>query len=155
MRKILLLLALVAIPLPAYAAQTGPRLLTLKSNAAVLTAVRADTNPVITLETGVPDGFAFVVVMIELTRSFATAITMTCTGSDDDNVTNYILQECDLATAGTCDSKDATFTKTVSGNKKWPWRVGTLGFKDVQCTFGHTAAVAGDLLTVATRLVTQ
>ncbi len=82
-------------------------------------------------------------------------VTMSCTASEDDNTTDYLLQDCSVA-AGVCSSSDASWSQTIAANKNWIWRVDVLGVPgDLECTFSFTGGDAGDAITVDGWMVTQ
>lgn len=96
-------------------------------------------------------GYGVLVLYFKLTRVAATNVSMTCTASDDAHVTAFDLQTCTV-TAGACTSDDASWSKDVTGNKNWPWRVEIEGFQDIRCVVTDTAGGASDFLTVTGRL---
>jgi len=153
MKKLFLILSLLFIPVFVQAAPVGPAHRTTKAvtliNNQDLTASRTATVAI-----DLTKGFAVWVLYINHTNTAATALAMTCTGSHDNNVTKYVIQSCSVS-SGVCTSDDASWSKTVSGNKNWPWRVNILGYRDAQCVFTDTAGGAADFITVKSALVTQ
>ncbi len=83
------------------------------------------------------------------------AVTMSCTGSRDQNTTDYTLQDCTTA-AGVCTSSDASWVKNPGANTtRWAWRVDIEGFSDVQCTFTDTGGDASDTIAVEASVATK
>jgi hypothetical protein len=78
-----------------------------------------------------------------------TAITMSCTGSEDQNTTDFTLQSCVVA-SGACTSSNASWVKDPSGmtTKNWVWRVDIEGVPDIECTFTDTGGDASDSIIV-------
>jgi hypothetical protein len=85
-------------------------------------------------------------------HSAATAVTMTCTTSEDGGTTKEILQDCTVA-SGACTSDDASWSKAVSGTKKWRWRVGIKNGKQAECVVALTAGDGTDKITVKGKVV--
>lgn len=76
------------------------------------------------------------------------AITMSCTGSKNQNSTDYTLQDITVS-SGVGTSADASWVKDPGANTtRWPWRVDVRGFPDVECTFTDTGGDASDTITV-------
>jgi hypothetical protein len=89
------------------------------------------------------------------TDNSVSLITMTCTASDDDNTTDYTLQDVTVTT-GVCASVDASWTKNPGANTTcWPWRVDIEGFEDVECSFANTGGTAADTITVRASLAVK
>lgn len=83
-----------------------------------------------------------------------TALNMSCTASEDNNTTDWALQECTVA-GGVATCLNLSWTKnpsTITSPKKWLWVVNISGIEDIECTFTDTGGVAGDLLDVAIAL---
>lgn len=86
-----------------------------------------------------------------------TALNMSCTGSPDGGATDYTLQDISVA-AGVGTSVNASWTKDPSGittPKKWPWRVDTEGYPEVECTFTDTGGDVNDTLGVIVTFATK
>jgi len=99
-------------------------------------------------------GYKLLVLTFNLSaRASSTDVGLTCAVSDDGGTTKAELQDCSVS-SGACTSSDASWSKTVSGVKVWPWRVNVLGFKWIECVITSTAAGAGDKLTVTGHLTT-
>lgn len=76
------------------------------------------------------------------------AITMSCTGSKNNNTTDYTLQSVDVS-AGVGTSTDASWVKNPGANTtRWPWRIDIAGFPSVECTFTDTGGDASDSIAV-------
>lgn len=105
--------------------------------------------------------YGLMILFLALTdaNDSCTAVTMSCTGSPDNNTTDYTLQSCTTVT-GVCTSADASWVKDASGNttvdtKRWVWRVDIEGMEDVECTFTDTSGAAADSLRVEAYLATK
>ena len=101
-------------------------------------------------------GYAVLSLYVKLTdaNSSVTNISMSCTGSHDGGTTDYTLQSCAVA-AGTCTSTNAAWSKTLTAQGNWIWRVDILGYQEVECTFTDTGGLVADTLDVTGTLVTQ
>lgn len=102
-------------------------------------------------------GWATAVLFVEYTHANNGALTVTCTASDDANTTDFTLQTCTIS-GGACTLNDAgTYaTGSLTGDKDYTFRVGLLGYDDVECVIAHGGAPdANDLVTVTGYLVTQ
>ncbi len=106
-----------------------------------------------TASAGSGAGYAVGLIQFHLTRVAATAVSMSCETSISAG--NWAaLQSCAVS-SGVCTSTDASWTKAVSGNKNWTWRLDFLGAGDIRCTFSCTAGGASDLITAYARLSTK
>lgn len=77
----------------------------------------------------------------------ATAVTMTCSASDDKS-TLFVIQSCAVAT-GVCTSTDASWSKAISAaDKKWIWRVDLTGMVYASCVVAVTGGTANEHVTV-------
>lgn len=100
------------------------------------------------------EDWGLLTVLINLSQqNTVTQVDMICSGSDDGNSTDYVFQECAVA-SGACTSSDATWEKTVAAADQWAWRVDTGGLPDWQCTIsvGAGAGTSTDVITVKTRV---
>jgi hypothetical protein len=116
-----------------------------------------DASRAFTFETVTQGGrgeiWGMMLVFISLTdaNDSTTALNMVCSASDDDNTTDYTLQDCVSGGTGTYTCYNLTWThdpSSTSSPKKWLWRVDIEGLEDVECTFTDTGGVAADKLTV-------
>ena len=119
-----------------------------------------DTTPSFSM-TNIPSSgtWGLMVVYVQVTdaNDSVTALNMTCTGSIDNNTTDYTMQDCTVS-GGTATCVDLSWTKDPSGiasPKRWPWRVDVEGFEDVECTFTNTGGVAADKLDVSVAMATK
>lgn len=85
-------------------------------------------------------------------HSAATAVTLSCTTSEDGGTTDDILQDCSLA-SGVCTSSDASWSKAVSATKVWRWRVGIKNGKQAECQVALTAGDGTDRITVKGKVI--
>ena len=102
-------------------------------------------------------GLMLVYVKVTDSNDSVTALTMSCTGSIDDNTTDYSMTSCSV-TAGVCTSTVATFVIDPSGitsPKKWLWRVDIEGIEDIQCVFTDTGGLIADTLDVSASLAAK
>lgn len=102
-------------------------------------------------------GLLMVYVSITDSDNSTTAINMSCTGSTDDNSTDYTLQDVAVA-AGVGTSTNLSWTKNpsaITSPKRWLWRVDIEGIEDIECTFTDTGGAAADSITVTTVLATK
>lgn len=88
---------------------------------------------------------------VAFTRSTATEIQMVCSTRFDSAGTLYTAQYCNTILNGVCESVDASFKKSVSGNKNWVWRVDFLSASNLSCVFSCTSGGSSDLMTVTAR----
>ncbi len=97
-------------------------------------------------------GMGIMLLLVDLTdaNSSVTNLTMTCTVSDNDNVSDFKMQTCSLA-AGVCTSNDTTWSKSNPGGSTGDlvWRVDILSIPgDTECTFTDTGGDGSDTITV-------
>ncbi len=85
-------------------------------------------------------------------HSAASAISLSCTTSEDGGTTDDLLQDCAVAT-GTCTSSDASWSKSLSGTKVWRWRVGIKNGKQADCVVTITDGDGTDRLTVKGKVI--
>ena len=101
-------------------------------------------------------GFSVMSLMITVTdaNDSVTALTMTCTGSMDNNTTDYTLQSVSVSSGvGTGSNSSWVFDPSgVTSPKRWLWRVDIEGIEDVECTFTDTGGVVADILDVSVYL---
>lgn len=113
----------------------------------------SEANRTFTLTAGLANGFGMGVFQFDFTHNAATAIAMTCHGSLDAQTTWAELQSCSVA-SGACTSSDASWSKAVSADDDWMWRVDFLGAPDIKCIVTCTSGGASDTFTVYGRLST-
>lgn len=106
-----------------------------------------------TLSLSNPDGYGVAILQFDFTYNAATAITLTCNVSLDGGTTYAPLQSCAVS-SGVCTSTDASWSKAVSANDDWAWRIDFLSAPNVQCTVACTGGGASDTVTVYGRLTT-
>lgn len=133
--------------------------LDLGEKIAATTLDAASTTFEVEVSRGVSFGLATVWVSVLDAGDGVTDISMTCTGSKDNNTTDYDLQSC-ATSAGTCTSTDSTWSKDPSGNtavdtKRWPWRVDIEGINDFECIFTDTGGDISDTIQVEVSLSTK
>ncbi len=91
-------------------------------------------------------------------HSTLTKVVMTCTASNDASTTDFEIQGCTMSN-GDCYSYDGSWIKgdpvAISGVKRWPWRIDTMGFENVSCSFVFTNGSANDAWTVEAAQMTQ
>lgn len=139
--------------LPAFGQATGPRNAFADMGTLIDGAnLGAASNSFSTSSTNRPRGMGLVALYISLTDAdnSVTALNMSCTGSNDDNVTDYTLQSC-LTALGVCTSYNASWVRDpslIASPKRWVWRVDVEGVSALQCTFTDTGGAAADLITI-------
>jgi hypothetical protein len=130
--------------------------------------IRPSTNPAINAATAAASrsfevenksgGLGLLIVYITYVEdnTSTSAVTMTCTASDDNNTTDYKMQSCTVS-SGACTSSDASWTLDPdnTGTTYWVWRVDVEGYEDFECTFAFTGGEAADLLTAKYQLSTK
>jgi hypothetical protein len=94
------------------------------------------------------------VLLINYTHNNNGNVTMTCTGSNDDNATDYALQSITVA-SGVGTSVDASWSNAVTTDEDFVWRVDMTGLPDAECTIDHSAGDASDIITVYGYLTTD
>lgn len=143
-------LLLAALPLSAHA---GPAKHKTTRLGDLLSAATLDVPRSFALPQESALGFATLVLYLDYVFANVGNITTTCTASPDNNTTDYDIQNCTVA-AGVCTLNDASiFVKAVSGSKRYAFRVGIAGFRDIECTNVHSAGAGGDTLTATVELV--
>lgn len=103
------------------------------------------------------DGWASMTLFVDLTDAddSITRLDLTCTGSHDNNTTDYEIQDCTIAAGVNTCVDGGVVQKAVADNQRAPvYRVDVSGFADFECTFsvGAGAGAAADVLTVRGRL---
>jgi hypothetical protein len=108
----------------------------MTSQACISTVAAASRTAVINVGKVGPSGKAMALTVVEadLTWNASATVTMTCTASDDNGTTDYVLQECPVV-AGVATCVDLSWSKAVSASKKWPMRVDSTGFVRLECVF--------------------
>jgi len=89
-------------------------------------------------------GYKLLVLDNNLTRVAATSVSVACKA-------NRIASDTgagDLQVISGSTSTDLALSKTVIGNKIWPWRIDVNGFRFVKCTYTAASGGTTDLLTV-------
>jgi len=154
MKKILTYLTLIAFPAIALATPSSHEARTVGTllSAVALNATAATRT--ITLTEQNMRGFSVAALFIDFNRTAATDVSMTCTGSMDAGTTYFQFQSCDVS-AGDCTSTDASWTRTISANDEFIWRVDTMGIPRVQCLFAGTSAGGSDTVTVSAYAIAQ
>lgn len=119
-------------------------------------ALGLDASRAFELELSPDSSWGVMVLYIQLldANNSTTALNMSCTGSLDNNTTDYTLHSCDTV-LGTATCYNLTWTTDPSGvtsPKKHIWRVDIEGLQDIECTFTDTGGVAADKLTVTASL---
>jgi hypothetical protein len=149
MKKILFVVMLFSSTASAQRIAEGPLNLTRRANQGgkLLDAATLAADRSFTISTSGARGYGLLTLYISLTWDAASAVALTCTGSNDGNTTDYALQSCSVA-SGACTSSDASWSKAVTASKKWIWRVDVEGIEDIECTFTDTGGGASDTLTV-------
>lgn len=106
------------------------------------------------------DTLALYITLLDADVSI-TRFDITCTVSDDGNVTDYAPQECTVA-SGVATCVDAGVWQkaspaTAADTVYWSNRLDLVGFPDFQCAFsvGAGSGTAADVLTVKARLCTE
>lgn len=80
--------------------------------------------------------------------SGATAVTLTCSASDDNGTTLYPLQECPVV-AGVATCVNVSWSKAIAAaDTKWAIRIDATGYAYLRCVAAVTAGAANDSLTV-------
>ena len=105
-----------------------------------------------------PMGFATFTAFVDYTHANNGTLTLTCTASDDNNVTPFTLTTCVVA-SGICTLKDAGVYVTdgaLTGDKQYVIPVGIRGYPSVECILDHGGAPNGsDLVTLTGFTITQ
>lgn len=119
-----------------------------------LNAAAATRTASVLLE-GSKAGYDIAIMHIDLTHTAATDVQMSCTITPSAADSAGVLQQCAVS-AGACTSSDASWTKAVSGDKVFLWRVDISGFPGtLACVLSGTSAGANDKVTVKGWLVTK
>ena len=106
------------------------------------------------LTDGTQSGYGLLVLYVDHTNSNASTVDMTCTNKPTATDTAATLQDCTID-AGECESDDASWSKSVSASKAWPWRVNISGFPGrIECVLSGTSADGSDLVSIKGWLVT-
>ena len=154
MRFTTAIVAALLLSLPALAAPAPVGANVVEERGVVLSAVAANavaaTRTFTVTNTGGSGGM--LILWANFTWSAASAVTMTCSASNDAGATLYALQDGATA-AGVQTLTDAVKSKAVTASKKWPMRFDILGFSFVSCVYAATGGGASDLMTMRASVV--
>lgn len=111
-----------------------------------------DASTTCEVEAGTGTIFGLATLYISLTDSndSTTAFAVACTGSRDNNSTDYRLQSC-TESSGVCTLLNASWSKDPSGissPKRWIQRIDLEGVEDFECTITDTSGAAADTFTI-------
>lgn len=93
-------------------------------------------------------GFRFVNFFVDFTRNTATDVTMTCDAARTSDGTFHTMQAISIAGTGVANSVDIVWTKNVTADDKWSWRVNLQAYQWLKCTFDATTGSGTDTITV-------
>lgn len=92
-------------------------------------------------------GYRFVDLQFDYVRNSGSAVTMTCAHSTTASGTYRTIQVLSYS-GSTASSATHTWSKTVSGNASWSWRVNLHAYQYLKCTLTVTGGAASDTLTI-------
>ena len=98
------------------------------------------------------DGWASLAVYVDFTRSAGTAVTLTCSATDDEGTTDFPIQECTFS-SGTCTLDDIVYSKTTSVSDTFHFLVDTLGAEEIECVFAVASGGSSDFITIDAQLI--
>lgn len=99
-------------------------------------------------------GLASIWICVTDADDSVTEVEMTCTGSHDNNTTDYVLQEIDAAGAST-DEPSLSKNPSAMANKCWLWRLDIEGVEDFECTLSDTGGDGDDSYDVDVTLASK
>ena len=159
MHRIILALALIALPLAALANEEGKarayQLGTLLS-AVPLDGSGSSLTGSIDVQNERSGYDVAKLTVVHANTSGALTVTMTCfEDTAAGGAVTVALQDCTVS-SGVCTSSDASWSKAVTAAKSWVWRIDIAGYRgQVNCTFAASGSAATDTVTVTGQLVTK
>lgn len=150
MRKLLLTILVLALPLTAYAKPVRHAFQDPSAPVTELSAVAMNGAAGTRTFTFSAVGYARTVFYVSFTHANSGTLTLTCTASPDGNTTDHTLTVCNTS-AGTCTLVDAGIwvSPSLTGDKDYVIDAGVLGYRDVECVLVHGGSVAAaDVVTL-------
>lgn len=160
MRQFTLALLIAVAPFAAHAQQDGTELRnvpigTLLNNIALDAAAGTRTFTVAEATLNKAGrGYSTLGLTFVHTNNTSTDIGWTCTCAGTKGGTEGTLQSCTVS-SGVCTLNDASWTKTVSGNKNFYVPMTITGCRPITCVVTSTGASSTDKLTLTGVLVAQ